>query len=294
MILQTKQKIFLASLAYRVVRFTRKAMGKELKGKFRRGSFLWELDLREVIDFMIYISGSFENDLKRFIQKNVTEGDIVIDIGANIGAHTLTLGRSVEAQGKAYAIEATEYAFNKLQTNINLNPDISNQTRAFHCVLEAKESPKTEAENRIEIHSSWPLLSSEERHPSHQGILKPLGNAQHMTLDQFVESQEITRIDLIKIDVDGNEWDVLSGGIKTFEKMRPIILMELAPDYNEAGDEKEFLNIHRLLKTLNYQFYDFTGTKLTENGEELAASIPAGASQNVVIVPNASRKIHYN
>ncbi|MDP4879055.1 MAG: FkbM family methyltransferase [Opitutales bacterium] len=292
MVLQTKHKIFLASLAFRVVRLARKIVGKDVHGQFQRSSFTWELDLREVVDFMIYLSGGFESYLSQFIRQNVKDGDVVMDIGANIGAHTLTMGQSVSPSGKAYAIEATEYAFNKLQRNIELNPTIADQIHPFHCVLRA---PEGEEGSSIagSIHSSWPFDSTDERHPSHQGVLKTLGNAQHSTLDALVEANKIDRLDLVKIDVDGHEWDVLSGGRNTFSTLRPTILMELAPDYNETEHARAFENIHQLLIDIGYTFYDFKGQQLPIEAAKLAATIQAGASRNVVVVPDTTRKIAY-
>lgn len=46
MTLQTKHKILLASLAFLVVHLSRKILGKELQGQFKRNSFPWELDLK--------------------------------------------------------------------------------------------------------------------------------------------------------------------------------------------------------------------------------------------------------
>jgi len=94
--------------------------------------------------------------------------------------------------------------------------------------------------------------------------------------------------------VDGHEWDVLSGGAQTFLKLRPIILMELAPDYNSAEHARGFQNIHRFLVDLDYQFYDFSGKKLPEKADALAAMIPAGASRNVVVAPKDYPTLSYN
>jgi len=50
-----------------------------------------------------------------------------------------------------------------------------------------------------------------------------------MTLDQFIETNSIQKIDLIKLDVDGFELKVLRGGQKTLQKFKPLILFELCP-----------------------------------------------------------------
>jgi FkbM family methyltransferase len=286
MILQTKHKIFLASLAYRPIRLLRKLTGKEQNGQFRRKDLLWELDLDEVVDFMIYLTGGFETSLNQFIRKNLTAGMVALDIGANIGAHTLAMGAEVAPGGRAHAIEATEYAFEKLTRNIALNPKIADHITAHHCIL---LPPKDQADRNApveEIHSSWPFQSDEERHYSHQGVFKSVGSARKMSLDELCDELQL---DLIKLDVDGNEWDVLCGGTTTLERFSPLIVMEVAPDYHAPGDTKSFPYIHRLLNNCGYQFYQLNGQALPKSAESLARSIPAGASINVIAVREGSR-----
>lgn len=281
MTLQTKQKIFIASLMFRVIRIARKLAGKNMTGQFSRGSFTWHLDLNEVVDFMIYLSGSFEGYLSRFIARNLAEGDIAMDIGANIGAHTLTMGKCVGSSGQAFAIEATEYAYLKLVKNIQLNPELDGSISPNHTIFAAEDT----ANEGVKIHSSWPFETDSERHTSHQGIFKSTGSAPITSLDTFVIKHDIKKLDLIKLDVDGNEHDVLSGGQTTLKTMQPTIIMEVAPDYHQPNHEKGFHSIHSLLTNLDYIFYSFSGSKLPDNPDEFAAMIPKGASHNVVIIP---------
>lgn len=294
MLLQTKHKIFLASLAYHPIRWFRALLGRSGSGRFRRGGFFWELDLGEVVDFMIYLTGGFENSLNKFIRKNLSEDMVALDIGANIGAHTLSMGAGVGPGGQTHAIEATEYAFAKLTQNIALNPAVAGQITAHHCMLLPPTDQADQSAVKDAIHSSWPFKSKQERHRSHQGVCKTIGNARKMNLDELCDELQLKRLDLIKLDVDGNEWDVLSGGTKTFERFKPLIVMEVAPDYHETGHEKGFPNIHRLLSDLGYRFQRFDGKALPETAEELARSIPSGASRNVVAVHEDSRAPWFN
>lgn len=293
MLVKTKHKIFLASMAFRLARLGRRIRGKGLTGRFRRGGFLWELDLREVVDFMIYLTGSFEPGLRRFLERNIRPGDVTMDIGANVGAHTLTMGRAVGSGGKVYAVEATEYAFAKLRTNIGLNPDIDGRIHPIHCLVLAAKAPEEAPGDSDFIHSSWPFDSDEERHPSHQGICKAVGAARRARLDGIVEGEGVGRLDLVKLDVDGHEWDVLSGGRTTLEQFDPVIVMELAPDYHAPDDERGFLKIHAFLTELGYKFFDFKGRELPTGAEDLAARIPAGSSMNVVVLPRTGRKVDF-
>jgi len=291
MFLQTRQKIFLASLGFRLVRASRRIARKPLEGVFRRKGFRWELDLREVVDFMIYLTGSFEPSLSRFVEKNIPPGSTVADIGANVGVHTLPMARAVGREGQIIAVEATEYAFAKLRRNIGLNAELAGRIHALHCQLVAPGRPGAAVADSIP--SSWPFESRAERHPSHQGVSKSVGDADRVTLDELCDRRSLRNLHLIKIDVDGNEWDVLSGGETTFRRMKPIIVMEVAPDYHEERHEKSFLNIHDFLTGLGYQFRDFRGRQLPPDAGQLAAMLPRGATMNVVVTHRDSERLDY-
>jgi hypothetical protein len=115
-----------------------------------------------------------------------------------------------------------------------------------------------------------------------------------LSLDELCDDLQLDRMDLIKLDVDGNEWDVLSGGTITFERFTPLIVMEVAPDYHEVGHQKGFTNIHALLTDMGYHFKQFNGKALPETAEDLARSIPSGASRNVVAVHKDSLAPQFN
>ena len=293
--LRTRQKIFLASLAYHPLARLRRSAGRPNPVVARRGGFRWELDLNEVVDFMIYLTGGFETYLTRFLRRNLRPGDAAIDIGANIGAHTLAMGAAVRPGGTALAIEATEFAFRKLRRNLALNPDTAEAVRARHALLgPAATDARAPDRGGARIPSSWPFVSGAPRNPDHQGVAAPVGDAERTTLDQLVAREALDRLDLVKMDVDGNEWDVLSGAGTTFDRFRPMILMELAPDYGRDSAQSGFRNIHAFFHSRGYRFFDFKGRPLEENVSRLAASIPPGASKNAVILDPRRHAAHFH
>ena len=75
------------------MRALRTLAGKGDVGVFRRGGIVWELDLREGIDFAIYLQGGFEAATLREYGRIVRSGFVALDIGANIGSHTLPLAQ---------------------------------------------------------------------------------------------------------------------------------------------------------------------------------------------------------
>ena len=87
--LKTRQKIVLASMLSSIVCRARALAGKSSETVIERRGIRWNLDLGEGIDFAIFLFGAFELRTLRAYWPLIQPGDFVLDIGANIGAHTL-------------------------------------------------------------------------------------------------------------------------------------------------------------------------------------------------------------
>jgi FkbM family methyltransferase len=162
----------------------------------RRG-VIWSLNLKEGIDLAIYILGGFElRTLRRYAQL-IKEGDVVLDIGANVGAHTLPLAQLVGSSGKVFSFEPTAYAFAKQQTNIALNPQLAPRISAHQMMLMATDTqPLPES-----VYSSWPLEAADDLHNEHHGRLMATHGSIKGTLDSFICSAGIEKVNFIKLDV---------------------------------------------------------------------------------------------
>jgi FkbM family methyltransferase len=279
--LTTKTKVALAGAAYRVISFGRSVVGKNDQALVERHGIRWHLDLREGIDFSIYLLGAFEPGTQATLEKLVRPGDLAFDIGANIGAHTLGIAQSVGPQGQVFAFEPSDFAFEKLCRNLALNPDLSARTSPQQILLAASSSGRREPE----IYASWPLQSSDAVHPKHRGRLVSTARASVDTLDSFVQRNKVNRLNLIKIDVDGHELPVLQGALETLRRFRPTLVMEMSP-YIHAEHNHSFADFVALLKSLNYSLRDTdTNGAVPLDLAQLQRLIPDGASINVVATP---------
>lgn len=276
--LSTKSKIALAAAASLVVSGTRRLAGRGPAALVRRGGHRWALDLREGIDFSIYLLGGFERGTAGALRRLVRPGDVVLDIGANVGAHTLGLASSVGPSGCVVAVEPTDGAFAKLARNVALNPEIASRVRLRQCLLaDAEDSAMPAA-----LYSSWPLRPDEAVHPQHGGRLVATSGASVATLDALVQREGLTHVDLIKIDVDGFEARVLAGGGETLTRHRPILVMELAP-YVHAGAGGSFSDLVARLASAGYEAVDAgRGTRVPLDVQALESRIPAGSSLNII------------
>jgi FkbM family methyltransferase len=277
----TKNKIKIAQTLHRVIRLARKCCGMPMQGKFKRGGLYWELNLDEGIDFAIWLLGSFERDMLRVYSKLLKPGSHVLDIGANIGAHTLPLAKLVGNDGVVVAIEATTYAFEKLVTNLNLNPDCSHQVIPIQALLISGEL----ALPQTHLHSSWPLVDNSTVHPILGGKLKSLDSAQVTTGDELIQKLQLKKIDWIKLDVDGNELTVLKGINNIVANHRPHILLELAP-YCHSHKSGQFEELINHLLNLNYTLLNADSLRpLSSNLNTILSSIPINGSINVYAKP---------
>ena len=140
MIIKTKHKILLARLIQAPIIILRKAIGLSTRITANRAGICWHLDLHEGIDFAIYLTGRYEPDTVTTMASLIKSGDVVLDIGANIGAHTLSMARMIGKEGEVFAFEPTKYAFDKLVANTTLNPNLRSKiTKPDHVNIETEK-----------------------------------------------------------------------------------------------------------------------------------------------------------
>ena len=129
------------------------------------------------------------------MRKLVSPGSLVLDIGANIGAHTLHLSKLVGPSGRVMAFEPTDFAFRKLRRNLELNPVLASRVEAYHCFLTAADG----ADVPDAIYSSWPLAIEAGLHPKHLGREMQTEAAQARSLDSIL-SERADRNVMVKLD----------------------------------------------------------------------------------------------
>jgi FkbM family methyltransferase len=277
--LNTKTKIKLAGISSQVIRNVRTLFGMKNQGLFIRKGVTWELDLLEGIDYAIFLQGVFEPTTYFAYKKIIKPGYTIIDIGANIGAHTLHFSRLTGESGQVYAFEPTDYAFNRLIKHIDLNKVFSSNIIATQAFLTSKEDDSTP----LSIPSRWPLNAKEEdqTHPVHLGVFESLDNAKKIRLDDWYTALGKPKIHFIKIDVDGFEIDVLKGSKLLLKEQKPVLLMEFSPYvFDEKG--QSFSELIEMLLENNYQCFLLNGKEIKMDNQ-LGNKIPSRGSINVIL-----------
>jgi len=219
--------------------------------RVQRDGIDFELHLNEVIEHHIYYNGVFEKKTHEALLELSKPGMTIFDVGANIGVHTFYMARNILPGGHVYAFEPATYAFKKLSINTELNPTLP------VTLVNAGLSNENIDRLKTEVACSWPVNSNFDRRDD-QAMASSLVMDDEITLvkmDDYVEKNNINKIDLIKLDIDGNEPKFIEGAKATISRDKPILVFELA-DYvlRHYGSSAEELLDHIL--GLGYKVYD--------------------------------------
>lgn len=162
----------------------------------------------DLIKDVIRMGLEWEPEIDSLIKKFVKPGSTVLDIGAHIGLHTLSMSLYAGANGKVLAFEPQRKIYRELVIHLAIN-ECQNVT-AWRCALGDRIGmaemgiPATDNEGSRSIGAGTEVV--------------PLS-----TLDAF----QLENISFIKIDVENFEYEVLQGAYQTIMNNRPIIIIEV-------------------------------------------------------------------
>ena len=171
--------------------------------------------LREPIGFYLLIDQVYEPETNQFLSERLSTGQVFLDIGANIGVFALPAARRVGPAGIVVAVEPSPTVADYLRRNIALN-GLTN-VRVKQCAAYNRDVEALPFYHAPTDHFGMGALAP-------QFHAAPI-NVPAFTLDHILADEGITKVDLIKIDVEGFEAAVFRGaaGILTGEAAPPIL-----------------------------------------------------------------------
>ena len=190
----------------------------------------------------------FELDEAQFISDFLKEGDIFIDIGANIGLYTLMAAQKVGNQGKVYSFEPTGTTYKRLLENIEIN--------RFNNIIPVNKA-LSDKNGRFEMNVScdgfdgWNSFTKITR-----GSKSRTETVEATQVDSFFNDDKIwDRISLIKIDVEGWEKFVMLGGDEHFKRAKsPVLIVEFV-DQNIINAGYTCQELYQILVSCGYTLY---------------------------------------
>ena len=168
----------------------------------------------------------------------------VIDVGANVGVYTFSAAQRVGETGKVIAIEPFKACVNCLQETSRINQlpwvKIYEAAASDHC-----GSAKLSLHNASELNE---VIS--DNSPSSDSANTV--TIQCLTLDSLIETENLTRVDWLKIDAEGHEIKVLQGAERLLTEFKPNIIYE-----NIAGAHGSNGAIMEYIQAKGYQVYSY-------------------------------------
>ena len=185
----------------------------------------------------------YEPYLTELMLSKIKMGDVVLDIGANIGYYAVLFADKVGKKGKVIAIEPDPVNFEILQKNIKENKLFNVVAVQAAVGNENKKMKIFESKENFGDHRMW----EETLRPAGTSLDRAVKPVFCRRLDDLLKELEYQKIDFIKMDVQGFESLAIKGGEKIIEKNKPIIFFEYWPwgNKNAGSDIKEMMEFFR-------------------------------------------------
>jgi FkbM family methyltransferase len=207
-----------------------------------------------VLSETIYV-GRFENEEIDFVKRYLTSGDVFLDIGANVGLFTIVGASKVGPKGRVYSFEPVKKTFGRLTENINLNN--LNNTKAYNLGL-SNEDGELEMTTSADGFDAWNSFGK----PS-AGSSFILEKVPTFKLDSWIADEKIAHVSLVKIDVEGWEYNVILGA-------KSLLSSDAAPDLLVEFTEENCKNagfscavLYDILMKYGYQMFLYDEIKKT-------------------------------
>ncbi|XOJ85149.1 FkbM family methyltransferase [Methylophilaceae bacterium Uisw_099_01] len=203
--------------------------------------------------FSIPITGEFEQKETDMVGLLLKKGDTCIDVGANFGYYSIYMSQKVGSNGYVHAFEPLNHTWNILQANCILNDidNIKNNELALDEVLGEKEIYLPD----IGISGSFKLHKYDKAFKKF--VIKTT------SLDNYVIENKVETINFIKADIEGAEFLMIKGAIKSIEKFKPILFLEIQEHSTVLFGYKP-IDIMSYLFRMGYQVFYVVDKKLVK------------------------------
>jgi len=213
-------------------------------------NFYMLLNPTEHIQQQLFWYGCYEKELGDLLKKMLRPNDVFIDIGANIGYFSL-LSATISPSVKVISFEPVKDLFQKMKENFSINNSKN---------IVAINTAVGETNEQHELFLSAPdnLGMSSFHQPENYSGRKE--KVEVIVFDDWFKTSGLTKIDLIKLDIEGSELAALKGMRAVLIEQRPVLIVEINPKTLSLFGLKP-LDICNYLIQLNFEVF-----LISENG----------------------------
>ncbi len=194
----------------------------------------------------LYFKGEFEKRELELCSEYIRKDSIVIDIGANIGLHTIYFAQIAD-NGLVFSFEPSHETFRLLLKNVNNIPNVLPLNIGISDCTETTEF-------YITCDDAYSSLKDTKRK-----AIKSKQKVICYTIDDLLLKLNLTHIDFVKIDVEGLEQNVLEGMGAIIDKYSPVIFCEIYQGASSNDKPDETVNF---LINKGYDAFIFDGESL--------------------------------
>jgi FkbM family methyltransferase len=190
----------------------------------------FDADLSSFLEWYLFAFGAFEEHFAELFACLVGPGDRCVDVGANIGVHTVRLAKLAGPTGEIIAIEPDGELAHRARRNVMIN-DLSN---AKVVVAAATDHPAESL--RLYRPDAGDTNKARASLLEHSYLTGEAATVPGVTIDEICGGP----VRLIKIDVEGYEVPVVAGAAATIARDRPSVIFEYAPELLTSRSQSPF------------------------------------------------------
>jgi FkbM family methyltransferase len=200
--------------------------------------------------------GYTEPKFTAMVERVLSPGQVVADVGASLGYFTCLMGQAVGDRGRVIAFEPWPSVLRYLRHNVKVNG-------LEHVTI----VPAAAFDQSGQAHLGPP------RYRVTMGTNRPPDavDIRAERFDDFAEIRSLTRLDAIKIDIEGAELRALHGMTATLNRFQPMLLMEIHPTFLQVYDDS-LDDLYRFLGDLDYAWAPVEGPLSGDDGFHIAAA----------------------
>jgi len=207
----------------------------------------WWLAQNDVCSDAVF-TGNFEEGERRFVERFLRPGMVVLDIGAHNGFYTMLAARKVGKSGQVIAFEPSPRERQRLLRHLRMNRLLANVVVCYLALDRSK------GEDTLFVVEGRDTGCNSLRPPMVDESVKTM-RVQKTSLDNFLGEGMVLKVDFIKMDVEGAELNVLEGATELLSRRpRPVILAELA-DTRSSGWGHPACAVYDLLVERGFQWF---------------------------------------
>ena len=203
----------------------------------------YHIESRWFTEWTTYFYGSQDDAIHEWIQNNAQPDWIAFDIGMNFGYFACLLGQRCR---EVHGFEPVPWLAERALANVRLN-NLCNVRINSVALAECPGAAKLKLPSRHD--ANWGTSSLAHQSSSSEELDVPTN-----TIDEYARNTDLRRLDFIKLDVEGAEALVLSGGSEVLKRFRPTVVFE--------RNVESFTDALALLGDVGYTFHSLTGRRL--------------------------------